>query len=1057
MIPKKPDNVIWSDEQWQAIHDDGKNILVSAGAGSGKTAVLTARVIEKLKKGVSLRNLIVLTFTNAAAQEMKERIRKAIRNELDQNESEHLLSEYEYLDQANIQTFDSFALELVRKYHYALNVNRNISILDEALLKITKRKFVDLVFQDYYDSIDPAFHDLIKLVCLKDDSNLKEYILSVDEALDLLVDREEFVASYFEKYFSEEFFEEKKEDFFDNLNKKTNEIKVNIQNMRLLNKGKEFNENASKIDEAYKEIFNCQSYDDYKNFTPKRVTFSRKLDEDIKNALTSEKDVIKAAIDNIKESCSGLDISEQISMILDQKLLYRKVFEIVARVNEAVSEFKEKNNLYTFMDISKMAIKILKDNSDIRDEVKYNTNEIMVDEYQDTSDIQEYLVSLISNNNVYMVGDIKQSIYRFRNANPAIFSDKYSEYKYGKTSDTVIDLSKNFRSRKEVLKNINLLFSKVMDESFGGANYNDGHALVFGNKKYDEYQNENNDFEIYNYKLDKDVYDYKKPEAEAILIAKDIRNKIDSGYKVLDGDKMVTATYKDFCVLTSTKTHFDTFKRVFEMYNIPLVLHKDEEFISSDDIIAVINLLNVVYLFHERSFNDEFKYSLMSLLRSFILEIDDNIISEIMLNENILESLKENVMDVYNNINDINIMYDNLTLSDLVEVTFEKFDIFGNIYKLKNIDSVENRLHFLMSKADELSSISYTLSDFINYFEEVRKNKIDITLNQKSGIRGNVVNMMTIHKSKGLEFNICYFPLLDTAFSLPELSAKILFTKDFGLILPIYNEGLQDSYIKTLLRAKVLREEISEKIRLFYVALTRAKDKFILICKDIDTINSDNSYSALSKSFYKSFYDIIASLNQFLTLYKKVAIIDMGTFSEKEIDIESSQVRVEFRELNHDKEVVGRKKASIENHNLLTKEEKNKMEFGTTIHKYLEVIDINNYHKEINDLNLSDYYKGKLLSFFNYISEMKLDIVNIYHEYEFSYQIGKNSYNGVIDLLIETKDSFIIIDYKLSDIEKIGYVNQLKVYKDYVSLLTDKDVECYLYSIILEKMKKVEI
>ena len=226
-----------------------------------------------------------------------------------------------------------------------------------------------------------------------------------------------------------------------------------------------------------------------------------------------------------------------------------------------------------------------------------------------------------------MVGDIKQSIYRFRNANPTIFSNKYVEYKHGTTNDIVIDLSKNFRSREEVLNNINLIFSNIMDINYGGANYNDGHALVFGNKKYNKYKSENNNFEVYYYNP-KD-YDYKEYEIEAMIIASDIKNKIESGYKVLKDGKLSPVSYDDFCILTADKKQFDFFKRTFELCGIPLAIHSEEKFIDSDEIKTIINLVRLVVLYNSENYNNEYKYSLMSVLRIYLFEEDDNKINDL--------------------------------------------------------------------------------------------------------------------------------------------------------------------------------------------------------------------------------------------------------------------------------------------------------------------------------------------------------------------------------------------------------------------------------------------
>ena len=198
-----------------------------------------------------------------------------------------------------------------------------------------------------------------------------------------------------------------------------------------------------------------------------------------------------------------------------------------------------------------MAIKVVKEKPNIKEELKYTYNEIMVDEYQDTSDLQETFLKLIENNNIYMVGDIKQSIYRFRNANPDIFKQKYEDYK-NNINGYKIDLVKNFRSRKEVLNNINEIFNLIMDKEIGGADYEQTHQMVFGNNTYEENKEDQNyDLEIYNYEEDKN---YTKEEIEAFIIAQDIKDKIKNKYQVLKGNQLQDASYEDFCIIMDANT-----------------------------------------------------------------------------------------------------------------------------------------------------------------------------------------------------------------------------------------------------------------------------------------------------------------------------------------------------------------------------------------------------------------------------------------------------------------------------------------------------------------------
>ena len=257
---------------------------------------------------------------------------------------------------------------------------------------------------------------------------------------------------------------------------------------------------------------------------------------------------------------------------------------------------------------------MLKDNKEVREELANYFSEILIDEYQDTSDIQETFISLISNNNVYMVGDIKQSIYRFRNANPYIFKNKYDNYSNHLNGEK-IDLNKNFRSRSEVINNINLMFNYIMNDNIGGADYKTSHQMVFGNTAYNN--NEEFNMQILTYDHDKS---FNKNEIEAFLIAKDIKNKINNKYQVFDKktSSLRGATYNDFVILMDRTTDFELYKKIFEYQNIPLAIYKDETLNGEVDTTVLCNLLCLIKATRERDFSTKFKYLFTSIARSFL-------------------------------------------------------------------------------------------------------------------------------------------------------------------------------------------------------------------------------------------------------------------------------------------------------------------------------------------------------------------------------------------------------------------------------------------------------
>ena len=435
----------WTNEQLDAINKDGTNIIVSAGAGSGKTAVLTERVIRKLKQGVDVDRLLVLTFTNEAANEMKSRIRDAIIKN-------GLTEQLGLLDSSYITTFDSYALSIVKKYHYLLNVSNNVSIVDSNIVLIYKHKTIDEIFEKMYGNL--IFNKLVDDFCLKDDIVLKQYIINLSDKIDLLIDKNEYLDNYLNKFYNDNYIDTLIDKYVMLIKNKISEL-TNLNNK--FQDYISFNL-SNKLNDWFKPLFNGNSYDDYVLFLGMDNVRFTGVSEDGKKI----KDSIKTKIDEIKQLLRFNDVKEIKEGIFNTYDYAKIIIEIIRELDMCVLDYKNKYDIYEFNDIAHMAIEVVKNNDDVREELKNYFNEIMVDEYQDTSSIQEEFIGLISNNNVYMVGDIKQSIYRFRNANPYIFQNKYDSYS-NLDGGIKIDLLKNFRSRSETLFNINEIFNLIMD------------------------------------------------------------------------------------------------------------------------------------------------------------------------------------------------------------------------------------------------------------------------------------------------------------------------------------------------------------------------------------------------------------------------------------------------------------------------------------------------------------------------------------------------------------------------------------------------------------------
>lgn len=521
----------WTEEQTEAIYKDGTNIIVSAGAGSGKTAVLTERVLEKVKNGVSLSNLLILTFTKLAAKEMRERIGAKLKEN-------NLLDELSYLDTADITTFDAYALSLVKKYHYYLNLSKNINIIDSSVIELYKRDSLKKIFDELYEKEDKEFLSLIKEYSIKDDKEIFEYILMLNNKLDLKTNKRDYLEKYIDNKYSE-----------DNIGKDINEYtKMLFDLINNIREYLEFIDDSDYLDKLYgviNPLLDSFTYDDIKN----NIEFKLPIARGVSDITKEYKDKISDVIKEIKKYTSYDSIDSIRDGILKTKDFVKKIIDIILLLDDKVMEYKSKYDYYEYSDIAGFAIKLVKENKEIREEIKNNLNEILIDEYQDTNDVQEEFISYIANNNVYMVGDIKQSIYRFRNANPYIFKNKYDNYS-NNNGGIKIDLNKNFRSREEVIGNINLMFDRIMDDIIGGADYSKTHQMIFGNMMYkgEGDNNQNNNFEVYSYLNDTN---YKKEEVEAFIIADDILNKINNKYlafgKEEHGNRGIK--YSDFVIL----------------------------------------------------------------------------------------------------------------------------------------------------------------------------------------------------------------------------------------------------------------------------------------------------------------------------------------------------------------------------------------------------------------------------------------------------------------------------------------------------------------------------
>ena len=1030
----------WTKEQSEAIYNKGQNIIVSAGAGSGKTAVLSERVLTHVQNGISIDDLLILTFTNAAAAEMKDRIRTKL------SKDEKLKEEADKVDIAYITTFDAYALSLVKKYNHLLNISDNVSIIDTSLIKLKKEEFLEEIFEEYYNKEDKKFLKLINDFCLKDDKEIFEAILNINDKLDNMYNKKDYLENYLNNYYSDNNINTYIDEYINLIEKKTTSIKNQINHLSSYVDYKYI----EKLNDLLLNFLNAKTYNDIKINMPDRLP-------PLPRGTVEEAKAIKASISNTVKEIKELTKYESTNTI-KQSILSTKnyisiIIEIILKLDKRVEDFKKKNNSYEFIDISKLAIRILEENKEVRDELKYKYKEILIDEYQDTNDLQDIFVSYIENNNVYMVGDIKQSIYRFRNANPLLFKNKYDAYT-NNNGGMKIDLNKNFRSRKEVTEDINLIFNLIMNDQIGGADYLKSHQIVFGNTAYNSVDKENYKMDILTYTKDEES-PYTKEEIEIFTIARDIQNKINNKYKIMDKEtnEEREVSYKDFVILMDRSTSFENYKKIFEYLNIPLAIYKDQTISSEVDIYLIKNLYNIIISIKEKTYDTKFKYSFMSILRSYLYNIEDEKIFKIITTNNYRET------DLYQKAKEIAIKLDELTNKEMYDLIIDTFSFHKKLITVGDINSHQITLEAIGEIAENLGTIGYIPKMFLNYLEEVSEKGLDIklSLNKEAS---NSVKIMTIHASKGLEYHICYFSGLSKKFNIRELNQKFYFSNHYGIISPYIDSSIKNTILKTLLKNKYKEEEISEKLRLLYVALTRAREKIIMVTELNPNVLSFKENGVINdevRESYMSFNDILNSICNYITPYvTNINIDDLNLTKDynltKKKNYKETLKTTEIIEVNEYSpiiETIVEEKFSKTTHKLQTKEEKQNINLGLEMHKLFELTDFNNP----NYTNLNNYQREKIQAFIN--TGILNQSINTYKEYEFIYEEDNQKYHGIIDLLIEYKDKYAIVDYKLKDIKDEAYLKQLHGYQKYVKELTNKKVDIYLYSIIDEKLEKI--
>lgn len=856
--------------------------------GSGKTAVLVERIINKIvNEKMDIDKMLVVTFTNAAASEMRQRILEAIYKYLEEYpEDEHMQKQTILMGKSNICTIHSFCLEVIKNNFYEIEISPNFKIGDQTEIEILKQETLEELFEEKYLEENEEFLKLVEMyTTYRGDENLKELILKIYKYIQA-------------SPFPQEWLEGKIEQF--NLNEKiNNDFATTIWGKILLESFKEELESCilelksvkKDLDKYFElEKFARTIYIDIQNLEQLECNLDSwdkayNLANSIKwetwprdsKIILEQKEIAKEKRDKVKK---------KFNKIKDKVLLYSSVkanedinsmYKVMNSIKRIVQEFtiryqevKKEKNIVDFNDIEHFALQILvkkEDGKYVQTQVAKNYmekfEEIAIDEYQDSNLVQEYILSMVSNgNNIFMVGDVKQSIYKFRQARPELFIQKYDEYKIkqekNESDNLKIQLFKNFRSRKNVLDITNLVFENIMSKKLGDIEYNENEYLNLGaNFEENDEINCAGKTEVLIVDL-KQVEDNEEIEniedmvIEAKLVANRIQELIKSKYQVFD--KKVgfrNITYKDIVILLrATSILAPIYEKELSDLNIPVFSDTGTQYLETIEIQTIMSILKII----DNPMQD---IPLVCVLRSPIGGFDDNDLVEIKLQgykkeqnyfyEALVEAskikdteLSKKITIFIDKLNSWRKKQEYLAIDELIWQIYLETGYYHYVSLMPNGALRQANLKILFEKAKEYESASFKgLFNFINFMDKLKTSNTDMDSAKLIGENEDVVRIMSIHKSKGLEFPVVFLSSTGKKINMQDLNDNILLHQDIGLgpkYIDYQRRIEYNTLAKVAIAQKISIETISEEMRILYVALTRAKEKLIItgLSKDFE-------------------------------------------------------------------------------------------------------------------------------------------------------------------------------------------------------------------------------
>ncbi len=855
----------WTSQQLQAIEAQGSNLLVAASAGSGKTAVLVQRILHTvINQKVDIDRLLVVTFTQAAAAEMRERINIAFMELMGKGENDpHLRKQLLLLNHAQISTIHSFCNEVVRNYFHLIDIDPGYRIADQTEAGLIKMEVLEELIEKQYEQSDPGFLNLVEsFSSSRDDTPFKDLVLQVYDFIQSQPEPLHWLREKIDMFAGDA----------DQINQSiwaTEVSQLILQQLRAAQEMADAAKVKSSLPQGSKRyldtleidleqigelirILEDQGLDSFYNYlTGLAAPRMKPAEKDADPTLCEEiKELRKEARDIVKQIRSELlprHPRELIKEIKQMQPVMLALYQIVEKFADQYNQRKMEKSLLDFNDLEHCAVTILgfpEAAQYYRERFAY----IFVDEYQDSNPVQEAILNQIKRpDNLFMVGDVKQSIYRFRLSDPGLFIEKYHRFQvFGDSINRRINLDKNFRCSQPIIDAVNCLFEHIMSEQLGEVVYDDEVKLVHGSQERPlsqpavEVSIIDRDAEAEDDQEDL-LEDADQIEIEARLVAEHIKQLVNQQVYDLQLEQFRPIKYRDIVVLMrATSKWAGVFQEVFRAENIPCYADVNSGYFDTVEVGIFLDLLRLVD-------NKRQDIPLMGVMRSpiFNFSVEDLITIRSETPEgsfyeavekyinNHQDQLKDRLVKMLEQLNEWKkearmLPMDTFIWKVLLETGFYYYvgAMPGGIQRQAN-------LRILHDRARQFQNTSFKgLFQFLRYLDQVRASSGDMDMAKILSENDNVVRLMSIHKSKGLEFPIVIVAGMGRQFNLRDLTNPLLLHKELGLGPRFVNLDLRatmDTLSRLIIRQKIRYENLSEEMRILYVACTRAKNKLLLV------------------------------------------------------------------------------------------------------------------------------------------------------------------------------------------------------------------------------------